>query len=289
MAFRWLVFSLGLALLACAAPYDFAVAETTVDKSKVRINLAGRQRMLVQRMAKSACMAHMGIARDDHLDALTGAMELFDKTHTQLVSGGGDANLPPETNQAVLARLSTVSDYWERYQAELSDYIATNNEAALETVSWLNMPMLVQMAVAVDEIERAYAKSGVDPALAKTINVAGRQRMLTQRASKEMCFMAAGFWPDDRRASLGRVVMLFDSSLENLQEGNADEKILSPITPDVREQLAVVAGLWAPVIARFDATLDSEKVAPEDLRFVAENIDEILREMNKAVGMYAKS
>lgn len=73
------------------------------------------------------------------------------------------------------------------------------------------------------------------------IDVAGHQRMLTQRMTKDALAIAAG--DDDRRSDLRATVAKYDRSLAALREGDAATGIPEP-PPQVSDQLDVVAGTW---------------------------------------------
>jgi hypothetical protein len=53
-----------------------------------------------------------------------------------------------------------------------------------------------------------------------TINLAGKQRMLTQKMTKELLLVANGIDADANKANLGKTVALFQSTLTGLLDGD---------------------------------------------------------------------
>jgi nitrate/nitrite-specific signal transduction histidine kinase len=125
-----------------------------------------------------------------------------------------------------------------------------------------------------------YAKasgSKIDPEMAKTINLAGKQRMLTQKMTKELLLVANGIDADANKANAKKTGELFETTLKGLTDKCKNE--------DIKKQLESVAKLWAnykPIIEKADISDDSLKKA-EELNMP------LLKEMNKAVKMFEAS
>ena len=114
------------------------------------------------------------------------------------------------------------------------------------------------------------------------INLAGKQRMLTQKMSKEFFLIAKGHDVDANKASLEKTMNLFDTTLIGLIDGD-DALGLSPApTDEILAQLEKVQSMWTP----FKASLEA---GPSDasIKAVADTNVPLLKEMNKAVGMFA--
>ncbi|MDJ0973054.1 MAG: methyl-accepting chemotaxis protein [Planctomycetota bacterium] len=115
------------------------------------------------------------------------------------------------------------------------------------------------------------------------INLAGRQRMLSQRVAKEALLTAAGL---DRRDSVAGTRALFEATLEGLADGSAESDLPPAWTPKIRTQLLQVKELWRGYTAEIDRLLDPEVELNREAyeRFEVLSLD-VLREMNAAVGM----
>jgi len=114
------------------------------------------------------------------------------------------------------------------------------------------------------------------------INLAGRQRMLSQKMTKEAMFIVNGF---DVREDLEETKQLFENTLNGLIYG--DEKLgLPPANVrEIREQLLKVKRLWGKLRKDIDTALNGELNLVSKKRVLYESSLEVLREMNTGVEM----
>jgi nitrate/nitrite-specific signal transduction histidine kinase len=270
------------AVLACILAFSFNAQ--AADMGQV-INLAGKQRMLTQKMSKEALLVAKGIDAEEKKANLQKTAALFDKTLTGLVKGDADLGLPKTEEAAILAQLNKVSGLWAAFKPSIESVAAGDtSKEVLEKIAAGNLPLLVEMNKAVKMYEKA-AGSTLSAGMATTINLAGKQRMLTQKMTKELLLIANGIAPDENKANLAKTTALFDKTLKGLLEGDAELGLLKTEDAAIREQLGKVQKLWGdyePILAKTD-TSDAalQKAAQLNLP--------LLKEMNKAVGMYAKS
>lgn len=288
LLFIAVVLALALPLPAVFAPVLAADVPATED-GKRKINLSGRQRMLSQRMAKAACFASLGVQTGQHLRQTREAHELFDTTLRALLRGDAEMGMNATTAPRILEAMASVEALWLSYGSAVLS--ASQNEeaaqAALPQISELNVPVLRQMNTAVSEFERYYGGKGeIHPVLALAINVAGRQRMLSQKAAKEFCLILSGRSVDANRKALSDTVALFETSLAALMVGDDDMGLPPAPTDDIQNQLETVKALWEPLKAIFDATAAGTVPSPGDVATVARDNNPLLKEMNQAVWMY---
>jgi len=261
----------------------------SAEDGKRKINLSGRQRMLSQRMAKAVCFAAVGVQTDAHLAMGKDAHALFDKTLTGLRDGDSEQGMNAEVNPKILAELDSVDALWVQYGKAVSNALAGPDAAAatLGEIAALNVPTLVQMNKAVGAFERHYgASSDIHPALALALNISGRQRMLSQKASKEFCLIVAGQNADESRAALAKTVALFEQSLLGLMDGDDELGLPEAPTDEIYDQLELVSVLWAPLKVIFDKVIAGEMPTDSEIAKVANDNNPLLVEMNKAVWMY---
>ena len=132
---------------------------------------------------------------------------------------------------------------------------------------------------------------------ALVINLAGRQRMLTQRMTKAALGIATDS-PSNYRAEMAESATLFDRTLLALLDGGAvvygDETVALPPTSDAatRAQLAVVTGLWTQFRQRLEALQTAEPESAAFAQAVAgvESLSPgLLQEMDRAVQLYERA
>lgn len=118
----------------------------------VVINLAGRQRMLTQKMSKEAFSLNQGIGDGETLQK---TINLFDMTLNGLISGDNELGLPPAKNSAILSRLDHVKKLWISFHKNL-DMVMTNPNQASAALSYVNdhnTELLKEMNTAVTMFE----------------------------------------------------------------------------------------------------------------------------------------
>ena len=125
-----------------------------------------------------------------------------------------------------------------------------------------------------------YFSLGTD---ATAIDVAGRQRMLSQRVAKEAMMAAAGV---EQRSVVEKTITLFEDSHRDLLQGNAKLRIPAVTDGAIRDQLVKVEGLWRGYKKEILAYIDAPDEAT--LKAIHQQSPVVLKEMNKGVGMMAR-
>jgi nitrate/nitrite-specific signal transduction histidine kinase len=158
------VFVSFLLLVAASVMATFLTIETQTADALV-INLAGRQRMLTQKMTKAV----LGIARDpasSYQAELEETVRLFDRTLAALQDGGNVryddtiVTLPATTNAAIRAQLDTVAGLWSQFHAHIEVVQTTSPpspsfDRAVLGVESLSLVILQEMDRAVQLYEAA--------------------------------------------------------------------------------------------------------------------------------------
>lgn len=123
---------------------------------------------------------------------------------------------------------------------------------------------------------------------ASTINIAGRQRMLSQRVAKEVLLVQSGM---GQEAGVHKTIELFESSMQMLLDGDKELGISPPMTSEINDQLKKVNGLWRSYREGIQALLLVADNNPrgEEFKGLIRNLHQrspvILNEMNRAVKM----
>lgn len=270
---------------------SIAAPAATKQEMGVVINLAGKQRMLTQKMSKEVLLIAKGIDMEANKANLKATADLFDRTLAGLINGDSGLGLIKTESTAIVQQLNTVADLWKTFRQNVDAVLAGDTGMGiLEKIATQNMPLLKEMNKAVGMYEQE-SGSSLSAGMATTLNLAGKQRMLTQKMTKELLLVAMSISLTDNQANLKTTVTLFEKTLTGLLAGdaglglpgNANLGLLATTEKDIQAQLMVVKTQWAA----YKAILDKSEVAQDDLAKAAQINVPLLKEMNKAVQMYA--
>lgn len=282
-------------VIACLTIFTISSLSSAYAQSAeefgVIINLSGKQRMLSQKMSKEALLVALDINKQENLGNLKDTAVLFDKTLKGLRVGDASLKLPATSSPKILRNLDRVEKQWAEYYPIVQD-IEAKGGASKDQISKIaaqNLPLLKQMNKTVGSYEKEAAASGLkaSPGLAATINLSGKQRMLTQKMSKEFLLIAYKHEVADNKLNLLETFTLFERTLQGLKVG--DDSLGLPPTSDaaILSQLDQVSKLWSEIKPLFvSATSRDAVISSEQLNKLASLNLPLLKEMNKAVGMY---
>lgn len=248
--------------------------------------------MLTQKMSKEALFVTAGVNADALRGALTETTKLFETTLAGLRDGDASLGLPATENPRIVKQLDKVQSMYLELKP-LFDTVAQGGVLSAsdqQSLAEKNVPLLKQMNKAVKMYERGAKKvlSG-DDAAAVVINLAGKQRMLTQKMTKEALLVHLGVAKDDNSLNLRETTTLFSQTLDGLLDGNADLELPGTQDAAIRGQLATVSELWSKLLPTFDSILSgSTPSADEWATLSTENVT-LLKEMNKGVQMFANA
>jgi len=125
-----------------------------------------------------------------------------------------------------------------------------------------------------------YLSMAIDP---QTINIAGRQRMLSQKIAKEAVLVAAQV---ENKTTLSKTMQLFEQSHKDIVNGNPAQG-MNPITnPVILSQMQKVDSLWRTYKSMLNRYADNP--SKELTQEIHKQSPVILKEMNKAVVMMTK-
>ena len=141
------------------------------------VNKAGRQRMLSQRILLTYCQAGLGVMPDLAQRRLSESVELFD---LQLAELKGFAPTP-----GVRATLAQVEKLWVPFK-EIA-HRPPSREGAKRLLYWND-----DLLFSTDKVVRLLQDLSDQP-YARLVNIAGRQRMLSQRVAKFYMLREWGF------------------------------------------------------------------------------------------------
>ena len=269
------------------------------------INLAGRQRMLSQRTVKTLLNVQQaqqsGGGIQSALTELNTTFDLFDNTLTAFDVGGQTvgADGSPVTLQAVRvadgrAAVDEATQIWTDYR-EVIRSLLTSDHTSLQALSQATGLVLEKNEALLEIMNDLTGSLEANGADGNYINLAGRQRMLSQRMAKSLFEIELAQLDNaDVNIPLGQLndtVDLFDSTLRAFAEGGATtDGAGRPVTlaaidiPQAREYIDQALLIWEPLNREILAVLEGDTTALDGLSdaiaaATANNLD-MLRLMN---------
>lgn len=269
-----------------------SLAIPTTEEYGVIINLSGRQRMLTQKMMKEAFLIYVDIDIEKNRNNLKETRGLFVKILGALHDGDSSLKLPPTASGAIKAQIDSVNLLFKNINYILERIIAgemPSRDAILELAE--NNPVLLKNMNTIVEMYEQEARnvlSGNETFLGIEINLAGKQRMLTQKMTKEALLIYLGVDSRKNKRLLRETCALFDKTLKGLKYGDGDLGLPYTMEENIIGQLDFVIKIWGelrPIVEKSsDIMLD--KISKEELETVARLNVLLLTEMDKTVRMY---
>jgi hypothetical protein len=256
-----------------------------------RINVSGRQRMLSQRIAKSTCLALRMPGNGEMLKEMGEARSLFISSMKALRSGSPEIGLAPEKDADLLPLIDTATELADEYEKAIDAFVAElpvkPNQEKLEAIYEMSLPLLTALNDAVEQLEAKHEDGHlIRRGLAHALNASGRQRMLSQKMSKELCMLAFSYKAQETRAHLMGSIALFESSHEALKRGLTPMKLNDSDASAISSQLALIERHWQELGKIFIRVRDGGDPTEEDVRTVASGSRSLLVELNRAVEIY---
>jgi hypothetical protein len=257
-----------------------------------RINFSGKLRMLSQRIPSAACHVAAGVDVDGATKLLTGATAEFEKILTGLEFGDADLKIKgQESRRKTLAQIHDLREKWTPVKAAATAMIEGDaSPANVDIILGQNMTVLGSAKLLVSELVGQYSDpSAMLQADSILIDIAGRQRMLTQKMSKEACMLQANAGDTETAQALTGTMQMFEVSLMALRNGMPEAGIKAPPNAEISEGLDVVISNWGDVKPSLDAELAGADLSAEltAQRFITLNTT--MGNMNKVVGMYTQA
>ena len=265
-------------------------ATAVQDNAAERINLSGKLRMLSQRIPSAACHYHRGIDPQGAGELLAAASAEFESILAALENGDPNLNIHlPETRRKTLAQIAVVREIWEPIRHDAEAVVAgMATEQEINSLLVENIALLGAAQRLVEELVKQYANpNAATRASLMLIDISGRQRMLTQKLSKEACILGGPFETNQTQSDLEGTAQIFEASLEALRFGMPQVGILPPPNPAIAAGLSGVLDDWnsvKPLVTR--VTMDTGLTGDEHVaKFRGLNVT--MANMNTVVGMYS--
>ena len=251
---------------------------------KKTINLSGKQRMLTQRMSKLAIQISLNVQKSASIKKLEKFSALYAKTLAAFKNGDDDLGISKATNAKVVEQIAIVEEVWKPFEKHINIIISGKDDGkSLAYVILNNEKVLALSNELVQRYEASNTSSNyLEKARLRVVNVAGRQRMLTQKMTKEKLLLLKG--KKEYSKKLDTTIKLFDTSLIALIKGDKKQNISKPTNEKIISQLKVVSEMWSKLKPLY---IKKKNSAKELAQIIAKN-PTLLKEMNAMVQMSEK-
>lgn len=256
-----------------------------------RINFSGKLRMLSQRIPAAACNLSAGIAPETSRDLLRSATAEFSKILTALEFGDETLGIyGVEERRKTLVAIEATREKWLPVKTAAKTMLAgETSDAQYMKIAKANMPLLDAAKLLVSEISGQYS----DPTAllqsdAIRIDLAGRQRMLTQKISKEVCHVKSDIDAQAAAEAVSGTVNMFDATLNALRFGMPAAGVIASTNSDIIAGLETVADDWGAFKSYMTALESGQEWDDTKRADVFKMLNSAMVNMNKVVGMYAE-
>ncbi|MCQ9206895.1 MAG: type IV pili methyl-accepting chemotaxis transducer N-terminal domain-containing protein [Omnitrophica bacterium] len=273
-------------------PSFYAHAATTTEEYSLIINLAGKQRMLTQKMVKEALLIFTGTGGEKNRQDLKNTVELFLKTLNGLRDGDNSLGLSRTTSQSIKTRIDVIKLEFNKVEFIFKRIIAGEmpSRDAIMEIAEKNLVILdiMDAVVGIYEQESREVAQKNKAFLGIEINISGKQRMLSQKMAKEALLIYVDIDSRKNKRALCKTYKHFDKALKGLKYGDGELGLPGTTEKNIAQQLDSVMKTWRklePIVER-SCDIMVDKISREEIETISALSALLLNGMDKTVTMY---
>lgn len=247
---------------ALAAGLPFSSAGSTPLAGRQAINKSGQLRMLSQRILKAYAQLGLGVMPKESANILSRSVASVNANLADLRAAA--------STDAIKTSFAAVEKAW----AELRERVAAApNKADAVAIAKLGDAMLAEA----DQMTRQF-ESALGTDVGKIVGLAGRQRMLAQKAARHYFFAAWGVTDKADRPA-------FDKARDEFAAALATLKAFPQNSAEIKNRVTMLDEQWIFMVVAFD--LEKMSVySPAAARNVAMASENILALADELTGFY---
>ncbi|MDR1460160.1 MAG: type IV pili methyl-accepting chemotaxis transducer N-terminal domain-containing protein [Campylobacteraceae bacterium] len=237
------------------------------------INIAGRERMLSQKISKEVFILNSHDKTD--FDELDKALKEFQAGLDSLKYGDNKYNSTPSKNEKIVKQLELISDLWVVFRQSVLIFRASmmtlnNNKAFLDEHN-------KQMLTLSDNIVKSMVKHKLK---GEDVDDSGRQRMLTQRMAYHL-MRYTNKWDAQSYQDFYDSYNLYNETILRFYTDDKYKK-----HPKLLGEIEKTYKFWLEYSRHANAILANQQTVVNSLNKIIVQNQKLLNEMEKAVYMY---
>ncbi|GEM_PF-2257768 len=242
----------------------------------VVINLAGRQRMLTQKLTKECILFEKNLVTEDQV---LGTARIFDETLVALAAGGSAPldlqfskyiTLPPPESPTVKKQLARVQGMWMQFKDRVYNWVKHKDMEAFKFIAENNVPLLKEMNQAVFLMDReSYSKVK----RLKTILLAGLITLIL--------FFLAGMYIV--RKNVQQIFSSLRRAVANLNSSSSELRLLAQKEAESSQQLAAGSSEQSSALEDTSSSLEEISSMTKQNAENANLANDLVKEVTKTI------
>ena len=275
----------GALSLLCAAPSPVTAQNAgagSPQKAAIEtLNLVSRKAMLSQRIAQAVCFASHGVDPLNTKQQAQQAQWLFDMELGRMRGEG----------VATLDEFTRIDALWAPFNAAVSGWMGWSGDVAqhVNSIYQSNQPLADQAEQLADMLRAQYLDDGALPeGAAQQLALKDRLRVLTQKISKEYCFVAYNYEKAANAPALEESMRQFDQLSAALISGSPELNV-TPVDAEAASRLTQARNEYSRITPILKSAVSGGALPTDYNLLVMNQTSRMLVELNEASLSFEKT